>query len=116
MPVWLAGHSLGTGVAVSGRQVTTDAVSVAVPVRDRDGVVAAVSVVMHVDGPLSVAAFALEPLAERLLFFVDDLAAGDRKLGVRGNPDLHVRQRHAFELGLEFIGIVTEDFVVATNL
>lgn len=45
-----------TGVAVSDRQVTDDAVSVAAPVRDGDEVVAAVSLVMRADGPLTVAA------------------------------------------------------------
>ncbi|MBF4161326.1 IclR family transcriptional regulator [Nocardioides acrostichi] len=47
-----------TGIAVSEGQVTDDAVSVAAPVRDGEQVVAAVSVVMHNDGPLSVAAVA----------------------------------------------------------
>jgi DNA-binding IclR family transcriptional regulator len=43
-----------TGVAVSDRQVTDDAVSVACPVRDRhDAVVAALSVVVRADGPTS---------------------------------------------------------------
>ena len=46
-----------TGVAVSDRQITDDAVSVAVPVRNREeAVVASVSIVMHADGPLTVAA------------------------------------------------------------
>ncbi|TWP38560.1 IclR family transcriptional regulator [Leekyejoonella antrihumi] len=43
-----------SGVATSDRQVTTDAVSVAAPVRGADDtVVAALSVVMHVDSPLT---------------------------------------------------------------
>jgi len=43
-----------TGVAVSDRQVTTDAISVACPVRDADDeVVAALSVVFRADGPIT---------------------------------------------------------------
>ncbi|WP_239152953.1 IclR family transcriptional regulator [Virgisporangium aliadipatigenens] len=45
-----------TGVAISDRQVTMDALSVAAPVRDRAGaVVAALSVVVGVDGPAAAA-------------------------------------------------------------
>lgn len=48
-----------TDVAVSDRQVTTDAVSVACPVRGADdSVVAALSVVFHADGPVSALALA----------------------------------------------------------
>ncbi|SFC18303.1 transcriptional regulator, IclR family [Nocardioides terrae] len=43
-----------TEVAVSDRQVTMDAVSVACPIRDADdAVVAALSVVFHADGPIT---------------------------------------------------------------
>jgi len=46
-----------TGVAVSDRQVTDDALSVASPVRDRsDSVIAALSVVMHADATPAAAA------------------------------------------------------------
>jgi DNA-binding IclR family transcriptional regulator len=45
-----------TGVAVSDRQVTRDAVSVAAPISDRNGVVAALSIVVRGDGPAAVRA------------------------------------------------------------
>jgi DNA-binding IclR family transcriptional regulator len=44
------------GVAVSDRQVTEDAVSVAAPISDREGVVAALSIVVRGDGPSAVRA------------------------------------------------------------
>ncbi len=44
------------GVAVSDRQVTADAVSVAAPIRNREGVVAALSIVVHGNGPAAVRA------------------------------------------------------------
>jgi DNA-binding IclR family transcriptional regulator len=47
-----------TGVAVSDRQVTADAVSVAAPISDREGVVAALSIVVRGDGPSAVRAMA----------------------------------------------------------
>jgi DNA-binding IclR family transcriptional regulator len=47
-----------TGVAVSDRQVTADAVSVAAPITQRDAVVAALSVVVRGDGPAAVRAMA----------------------------------------------------------
>jgi DNA-binding IclR family transcriptional regulator len=45
-----------TGVAVSDRQVTEDAVSVAAPIAVRDQVVAALSIVVRGDGPAAVRA------------------------------------------------------------
>jgi DNA-binding IclR family transcriptional regulator len=47
-----------TGVAVSDRQVTGDAVSVAAPISDGEGVVAALSIVVRGDGPAAVRAMA----------------------------------------------------------
>jgi DNA-binding IclR family transcriptional regulator len=46
------------GVAVSDRQVTADAVSVAAPITERDTVVAALSIVVRGDGPAAVRAMA----------------------------------------------------------
>ena len=47
-----------SGVAVSDRQVTADAVSVAAPITERDTVVAALSIVVRGDGPAAVRAMA----------------------------------------------------------
>ena len=47
-----------SGVAVSDRQVTADAVSVAAPITQRDTVVAALSIVVRGDGPAAVRAMA----------------------------------------------------------
>jgi DNA-binding IclR family transcriptional regulator len=47
-----------TGVAISDRQVTADAVSVAAPITERDTVVAALSIVVRGDGPAAVRAMA----------------------------------------------------------
>ncbi|WP_448628244.1 IclR family transcriptional regulator [Geodermatophilus sp. URMC 64] len=46
-----------TGVAVSDRQVTTDAVSVAAPIEQRGTVVAALSIVVHGSSPAAVRPF-----------------------------------------------------------
>ena len=59
---------------------------------------------------------ALQHFAEGFLFLIDDLAARNFELGVRGNVDLGVRQRHIAELGLEGVRVIAANHVLAGKL
>ena len=60
--------------------------------------------------------FARQPLAERLLLQVHDLAAGHLELGVGGHLNVDVGQRHRAELRLELVRVVAADDVAAGEL
>lgn len=73
------------GVAVSDRQVTDDAVSIASPIQDRnDAVVAALSVVMHADAPSPAAVIpAVRAAARSISRALGSPSARRRPAGVR---------------------------------
>ena len=67
-------------------------------------------------GLFPLTSFPFQPLAESLLFRIDDPAARNGKLTVGGDDDVDIRQRHPLELLLELVGIIAADFVFAGDL